>query len=315
MVMSTVHPLIILGSGPAGCTAAIYAARAGLSPLLIQGPEPGGQLTITKDVENFPGFLAIEGPDLMKHMREHAQHAGTHLVTDTITDVQFSAGQDPHKLFARDKLYQASAVILATGASAKWLGLDSEKAFRGFGVSACATCDGPLFKKKVVAVVGGGNTAVEEALFLTNHAKKVILIHRRDTLRAEHILQKRLKAHPDIEIMWNHVVEDIKGQDTPMKTITHLMLKNTQSGHVSDLPIQGLFIAIGHTPNTGFLKGHIALDPEGYVVGTTPGMHTEIPGVFTAGDVRDKVYRQAITAAGQGCMAALDAERYLRSRT
>lgn len=307
--------LIIVGSGPAGYTAAIYAARAGLAPLLISGPEPGGQLMITKDVENFPGFSAIEGPDLMVKMREHAQIMGTRFAEDTIVSVDFKTQGGLHRLIGQKQTYESQAIILATGATARWLGLESETKFRGFGVSACATCDGPFFKNKVVAVVGGGNTAVEEALFLTNHATKVYLIHRRDALRAEHVLQQRLLNHPKIDVIWNHVVSDIEGQDKPFKAITALDLKSTVNGAHQTLPVQGLFIAIGHVPNTNFLDNALKLDPEGYIIGTEPSMTTEIPGIFTAGDVRDKVYRQAITAAGQGCMAALDAEKYVSTLT
>ena len=304
--------LIIIGSGPAGYTAAVYAARAGLEPLLITGPEPGGQLMITKDVENYPGITSIEGPDLMNAMRDHARAMGTRFAEDTITAVNFGSQGGPHTLQGQKQTtYKTKTVIIATGASARWLGLTNETNFRGFGVSACATCDAPFFKNKVVAVVGGGNTAVEEALFLTHHASKIYLIHRRDALRAEHVLQQRLFNHPKIEVIWNHVVHDIEGQEQPFKAVTALDLQNTQTGMHQKLPVQGLFVAIGHVPNTTFLKDALKLDHEGYIIGTEPGMTTEIPGIFTAGDVRDKIYRQAITAAGQGCMAALDVERYL----
>ena len=303
------HNLLIIGSGPAGCTAALYAARAGLAPLLLRGPEPGGQLTITTDVENFPGFQAIQGPDLMKHMENQAEKAGATLASDTITRVAFKPGA--HQLIGHKTVYTAPTVIIATGASAKWLGLPSETHFRGFGVSACATCDAPFFKNKDVAVVGGGNSAVEEALFLTHHARHVYLVHRRDTLRAEHVLQKRLLEHPKITVVWNHVVAEIQGVDQPFRAVQNLRLNNTQTKAEKSLAVQGVFVAIGHTPNTDFLKGHLQRDSEGYIVGREPGMLTEVEGVFTAGDVRDKVYRQAVTAAGQGCMAALDAERYL----
>jgi thioredoxin reductase (NADPH) len=307
--------LIIIGSGPAGYTAAIYAARAGLTPLLISGPEPGGQLMITQDVENFPGFTSVEGPKLMATMKEHAQIMGTRFAEDTVVSVDFKTQGGLHRLTGQKQTYESQAIILATGATARWLGLESETKFRGFGVSACATCDGPFFKNKVVAVVGGGNTAAEEALFLTNHATKVYLIHRRDALRAEHVLQQRLFNHPKIEIIWNHVVSDIQGQDKPFKAITALDLQSTVNDAHQTLPVQGLFIAIGHVPNTKFLGNALKLDSEGYIIGTEPGMTTEVPGIFTAGDVRDKVYRQAITAAGQGCMAALDAEKYLSALT
>lgn len=309
--MATRH-LVIIGSGPAGYTAAIYAARAGLAPLLLKGPEPGGQLMITTDVENYPGFPSILGPDLMTAMGTHAEKAGTEIVEDRIQSVVFGNKEgDVHTLKGDKASYDARAVIIATGATAKWLGLEGEKTFRGFGVSACATCDGPFFKNKVVGVVGGGNTAVEEALYLTHHAEKVFLIHRRDQLRAEHVLQKRLLAHPKIEPLWHQVVDRVEGEEKPAKRLTQVQLKHTQTGDFTTLPLQGLFIAIGHKPNTDFLGAQLILDPEGYIVGCEPGMLTEIPGVFTAGDVRDKIYRQAITAAGQGCMAALDAQKYL----
>lgn len=305
------HDLIIIGSGPAGYTAGIYAARAGLNTLLIRGHEPGGQLMITTDVENFPGFASIQGPELMEKMAEHAKATGVVFANDHIQSARFAPLN--HQLLSAQKTYQAKTVIIATGAKAKWLEIPSEKMFRGFGVSACATCDAPFFKNKTVAVVGGGNTAVEEALFLTHHAKKVYLIHRRDKLRADHVLQKRLETNPAIEILWNHVVQEVCGETKPYKYVTGAKLQNTQSLETKDLTIDGLFIAIGHTPNTGFLKNSLKLDEEGYILGIPQGMQTEIPGVFTAGDARDKIYRQAITAAGQGCMAALEAERYLAS--
>ncbi|MEH0002570.1 MAG: thioredoxin-disulfide reductase [Holosporaceae bacterium] len=301
--------LIIIGSGPAGYTAGIYAARAGLDPLLIKGSEPGGQLMITTEVENWPGLTTVQGPDLMKNMEAHAKAVGVRFISDFVQKATFQAQN--HLLQGAKDSYTTKAVIIATGAQAKWLGLPSEEKFRGFGVSACATCDGPFFKEKTVAVVGGGNTAVEEALFLTHHAKKVYLIHRRDQLRADHVLQKRLLAHNKIEVLWNCVVDTIEGQEKPFKKVQTVHLKNTQDASTRALAVDGLFVAIGHTPNTGFLKGQLVLDSEGYIVGQEPGMLTEVEGVFTAGDVRDKVYRQAITAAGQGCMAALDAERYL----
>lgn len=307
--------LLIVGSGPAGCTAALYAARAGLKPTLVKGPEPGGQLTITTDVENFPGFLNVQGPDLMEKMEHQVKEAGTQLVQDRITDVAFHKTQHNtpthHTLYGIHHTYQAKAVILATGASAKWLDLPSEKHFRGFGVSACATCDAPFFRNKDVAVIGGGNTAVEEALHLTHHAKHVYLVHRRDTLRAEHVLQERLQKNPNVTILWNHVLTEVRGEDRPHKHVQAARLRHTKTHKEKALEVSGIFIAIGHKPNTDFVKSHLRTDNEGYIIGTSPGMHTEIPGVFTAGDVRDKIYRQAVTAAGQGCMAALDAARYL----
>ena len=307
-----IEKLVIVGSGPAGYTAGIYAARAGLNPLLIKGTEPGGQLMITTDVENFPGFTSVQGPELMQHMEAHAKATGVRLESDFITSTTLAADASGHHILKGAKAtYAAKTVIIATGAKARWLGLPSEKAFRGFGVSACATCDAPFFKDKVVAVVGGGNTAVEEALFLTHHAKKVYLIHRRDQLRADHVLQSRLLKHSKIEVLWSAVVHEIQGQEKPFKKVKTITLQSTKDQSLTKVDVDGVFIAIGHTPNTDFLKGQLKLDAEGYIVGKDPGMLTEVPGVFTAGDVRDKVYRQAITAAGQGCMASLDAERYL----
>ncbi len=300
--------ILIVGAGPAGYTAAIYAARAGLEPVLVRGPEPGGQLMITTDVENYPGFPTILGPALMEEMAVQATAVGTTFYEDTIQAVDFS--QKYKECVGQERLYQAPAVILTTGASARWLGLESETYFRGFGVSACATCDGFFFKGKRVAVVGGGNTAVEEALFLTHHAKEVVLIHRRDTLRAERILQKRLLSNSKVRVIWNSEVEEILGTDNP-KSVKNLQLRDNLRGTSSLLDIEGVFIAIGHTPNTTFLGDALSLDAEGYIRGHGTGMATEIPGVFAAGDVRDKIYRQAVTAAGQGCMAALDAEKYL----
>ena len=311
-----VEKLIIVGSGPAAYTAAIYGARAGLSPLLIQGAQPGGQLMITTDVENFPGFASIQGPDLMEKMADHAKKMGTRLQSDTIQRVVFAQDKhSPHKLFGLSGSYEAHAVIVATGASARWLGLESEKKYQGFGVSACATCDGPFFKNKRVAVVGGGNTAAEESLFLTNHATEVFLIHRRDQLRAEHVLQQQVLKHPKIKILWNQRVTMCHGNEKPFKHLTGLTLENTQDHSTQQLDVDGLFIAIGHTPNTSFLNGTLQLDAEGYIVGQRESMRTEIPGIFVAGDVKDKVYRQAITAAGQGCMAALDATHYVNALT
>lgn len=305
--------LLIIGAGPAGYTAAIYAARANLSPLLVAGMQPGGQLTITTDVENYPGFAdTIQGPWLMDQMQQQAQKVGTTIIHETITKVDFSAS--PFKCWSdNETVYEASTVIIATGASAKWLGLASEKAFRGFGVSGCATCDGFFFKGQTVAVIGGGNTAVEEALYLTHHAAKVYLIHRRDTLRAEKILQDRLLAHPKIEVIWNHQLDEVKGSENP-KSVTHILLKNTQNQALKTLQVQGVFIAIGHTPNTDVFKGHLSLDEGGYIMVEKGTTFTSVKGVFAAGDVQDKIYRQAVTSAGLGCMAALDAEKYLAER-
>jgi len=305
--------VLIIGSGPAGYAAAIYAARANLAPTLVSGMEPGGQLMITTDVENYPGFAdVIQGPWLMEQMRLQATHVGTTLVQDFITKVDFSNA--PFACWTEGGTqYQAESVIVATGAQAKWLGLESETKFRGFGVSGCATCDGFFFRGKEVAVVGGGNTAVEEALYLTNHASKVILIHRRGTLRAEKILQDRLFANPKVQVIWDHAVEEVIGSEMPL-SVTHLRLKNQLSGEIQVLPVDGLFVAIGHAPNTAIFKGQLEMDEEGYLLKHPATSETTIPGIFVAGDVADKVYRQAVTAAGMGCMAALDVARFLQEK-
>jgi thioredoxin reductase (NADPH) len=302
--------VLIIGSGPAGYAAAIYAARANLQPLLVTGLQPGGQLTITTDVENYPGFADIvQGPWLMEQMRKQAEHVGTRLVLDMITDIDLG-----HRPFVATgdsgDVYIGETAIIATGAQARWLGLPSEEVFRGFGVSACATCDGFFFRGKDVCVVGGGNTAVEEAIYLTNHARQVTLIHRRDALRAEKILQDRLFRNPKIDIVWDSVVEEILGEPEP-PTVTGVRLRNVRSGLARELPCDGVFIAIGHTPVTGFVAGQLPLDPEGYIITRPDSTETAIPGVYAAGDVRDKIYRQAVTAAGLGCMAALEAEKFL----
>jgi thioredoxin reductase (NADPH) len=302
--------ILIIGSGPAGYTAAIYAARANLEPLLVAGLEPGGQLTITTDVENYPGFAdVIQGPWLMEQMAAQAAHVGTRIVADVVVEVDFSTR--PFRCRGDSgATYVADAVILTTGAQARWLGLDSEQRLQGRGVSACATCDGFFYRGKRVAVVGGGNTAVEEALYLTHHADHVTLIHRRDALRAEKILQARLFAHPKISVIWNNVVEEILGGGAP-ETVVSARLRDVKTGAFTDLPVDGVFIAIGHTPNTAIFAGQVGMDAEGYVV-TVPGStRTSRPGVFAAGDVQDKVFRQAVTAAGTGCMAALEAEKFL----
>jgi thioredoxin reductase (NADPH) len=303
--------VLIIGSGPAGYTAAIYAARASLKPILVQGLQPGGQLTITTDVENYPGFAeVIQGPWLMEQMQKQAEHVGTQVVFDTISAVDLSrrpfvATGDSGDTFTGDTL------IIATGASARWLGLPSEETFRGGGVSACATCDGFFFRGKEVVVVGGGNTAVEEALYLTNHATRVTLIHRRDALRAEKILQERLFRNLKISVLWDSVVEEIVGDTTPHPLVKGVRVRNVKSGATQLLPTDGVFVAIGHTPNTELFRGQLAMDAEGYIA-TRPGtVETSVPGVFAAGDVQDRIYRQAVTAAGTGCMAALDAERFL----
>jgi thioredoxin reductase (NADPH) len=302
--------LIIIGSGPAGYTAAIYAARALLEPVLISGFQPGGQLMITTDVENYPGFAdVIQGPWLMEQMRLQAEHVGTRMVSDHITKVDLS--QRPFRIEGDSgETYTCDALIVATGAQAKWLGLPSEGLFQGFGVSACATCDGFFFRGKEVVVVGGGNTAVEEALYLSHLAAKVTLVHRRDTLRAERILQDRLFGHPKIEVVWNSAIDEICGSQNPT-SVTHVRLKNLVTGQLSELKTDGVFIAIGHKPSTELFAGQLDMKAGGYLL-TKPGTtETNIPGVFAAGDVADEVYRQAVTAAGMGCMAALETERYL----
>jgi len=302
--------VLIVGSGPAGYTAAIYAARANLAPRLVQGLEPGGQLSITTDVENYPGFAeAIQGPWLMEQMQAQAAAVGTDIVMDTIVDVDLS--QRPFQAVGDSgDRYTGDALIIATGAQARWLGLESEARFRGFGVSACATCDGFFFRDKEVAVVGGGNSAVEEAMFLTNFARKVTLIHRRDALRAEKILQDRLFRNPKIEMRWNAVVEEILGREDPLG-VTGVRLRDTVSGATDEIAVDGVFMAIGHDPATALFKNQVKTDAEGYIVTAPDSTATNRPGVFAAGDVKDKVYRQAVTAAGMGCMAALEAERFL----
>lgn len=306
--------VLVIGSGPAGYTAAIYAARANLKPILVQGMQPGGQLTITTDVENYPGFShVIQGPWLMEQMMQQAMHVGTEIIFDEIVSVDFKKHPFVAKSLSGEEI-TADTVIISTGASARWLEIPSEKEYRGFGVSGCATCDGFFYKGQEVAVVGGGNAAVEEALYLTNFASKVILIHRRDSLRAEKMLQDRLFKHEKIEVIWDHVIEEIMGEKLPTKKVTGLRLKNVKTNEIQELPIGGIFIAVGHTPNTGVFKDQITLDQEGYIVVSPGTTTTNIPGVFAAGDVVDKTYRQAVTAAGLGCMAALDAERYLSSK-
>jgi thioredoxin reductase (NADPH) len=302
--------VLIIGAGPAGYTAAIYAARANLQPIMVQGMQPGGQLTITTDVENYPGFAdVIQGPWLMEQMQAQAEHVGTKMVFDLITSVDFSKRPFVCTADSGD-VFVAETVVIATGAQARWLGLESEEKYRGFGVSACATCDGFFFRNKNIAIVGGGNTAVEEAIYLTNHADTVTLIHRRDSLRAERIMQDRLFANPKIRMLWNTAVEEIVGEQNPPR-VTGLKLKDTVTGAESELAIDGFFVAIGHTPVTDIFKGQITLDDDGYIVTKPDSTATNIPGVFAAGDVKDKVYRQAVTAAGMGCMAALEAEKFI----
>jgi thioredoxin reductase (NADPH) len=302
--------VIILGSGPAGYTAAIYAARAMLEPVVIQGNQPGGQMTITTDVENYPGFAeVVQGPWLMEQMQAQAAHVGTEIVMDHISKVELA--RRPFRLEGDSgDTYSCDALIIATGAQARWLGLPSEEKYKGYGVSACATCDGFFFKGKEVVIFGGGNTAVEEALFLTNFASKVTLVHRRDSFRAEKIMQERLFKNPKIEVVWNSVLHEVAGTDDP-KTVTGVKLKNVKTGKVSPLRVDGVFIAIGHEPATQLFKGQLEMKASGYLVTEPDSTRTSIPGVFAAGDVKDEVFRQAVTAAGMGCMAALEAERYL----
>jgi thioredoxin reductase (NADPH) len=302
--------VVIIGSGPAGYTAAIYAARAMLDPVLIQGIQPGGQLTITTDVENYPGFAdVIQGPWLMEQMEKQAQHVGTKIVTDMVTKLELASR--PFRLTCDSgDVYLADTVILATGAQARWLGMPSEEAFKGFGVSACATCDGFFYRGKEVIVVGGGNTAVEEALFLTNFATKVTVIHRRDAFRAERILQDRLFKNPKIKVIWDSAIEEIRGDEKPRK-VTGVRIRNVKSGAITALPADGVFIAIGHAPATELVAGQLKMKPSGYVEIAPHSTATSVAGVFAAGDVADETYRQAVTAAGLGCMAALEAERFL----
>jgi len=308
---STKHTkVLVLGSGPAGYTAAIYAARAMLKPILVFGSEPGGQMTTTTDVENFPGYSkVIQGPWLMEEMKGQAKSVGTEMIQDHISKVDLS--KKPFTATGDSgQIYTADSFIISTGAQARWLNLKSEQEYRGFGVSACATCDGFFFKEKEVAVVGGGNAAVEEAIFLTKFASKVKLIHRRNELRAEKMLQEKLKANKKIEIIWDSVVEEVLGAKNP-KSVNGIKIKNVKTNKVTDLKVDGLFIAIGHDPATSIFKGQLKMDKEGYIITKPDSTVTNVPGIFAAGDVKDKIFRQAITAAGMGCMSALEAEKYL----
>ena len=310
MSKTTHTKVVIIGSGPAGYTAAIYAARAMLEPILLQGIQPGGQLTITTDVENYPGFAdVIQGPWLMEQMVKQAEHVGTRIVTDHVMKVDL--GSRPFKLICDSgDIYLADALIVATGAQARWLDLPSEQKFKGYGVSACATCDGFFYRNKEVIVIGGGNTAVEEALFLTNFASKVTVVHRRDAFRAEKILQERLFKHPKIDVIWDSALDDVLGHDNPMK-VRGVRLKNVKTGAVTEHNADGVFIAIGHSPASELFAGQLEMKGSGYIVTAAHSTATSVPGVFAAGDVTDDIFRQAVTAAGQGCMAALEAEKFL----
>jgi thioredoxin reductase (NADPH) len=303
--------MLIIGSGPAGLSAAIYGARAMMEPIVVQGLQPGGQLTITTDVENYPGFRdVIQGPWLMQEMQAQAEHVGTRMMWDTIVSVELDKGSPFRAIGDSGDVYEGDTLVIATGAQAKWLGVPGEMELGGKGVSACATCDGFFYRGKKVAVIGGGNTAVEEALYLTNHSDDVTLIHRRDSLRAERILQERLFKHPKIKVLWNKVVESFEG-DPLSGGLTHLVLKDSESGETSDFHCDGAFVAIGHAPSTELFKGKLDMDDGGYLLVEPGTPKTAIPGVFACGDVMDHTYRQAVTAAGTGCMAALDAERFL----
>jgi thioredoxin reductase (NADPH) len=310
MADTITSPVLIIGAGPAGYTAAIYAARAALKPVLVAGLQPGGQLTITTDVENYPGFAdVIQGPWLMEQMRKQAEHVGTRVIEDIVTAIDLS-GRPFRATGDSGTRYLADSVVIATGAQARWLGIPSERKLQGFGVSACATCDGFFFRGKRVAVIGGGNSAVEEALYLTHHAAEVTLVHRRDSLRAEKILQQRLFANPKITVVWDHVVDEILGTEDP-PGVTGLRLRHARTGLAQELALDGVFVAIGHTPTTALFRGQLEMDAEGYIVTAPDSTRTSVPGVFAAGDVQDKVFRQAVTAAGTGCMAALEAEKFL----
>jgi len=305
--------MLIIGSGPAGYTAAIYAARASLKPTIVTGMQAGGQLTITTDVENYPGFAdAVQGPELMEAMRQQAENVGTDIIYDLITEVDLKA--TPKRAVGDSgTVYTADTIVIATGAQARWLGLESEEKFNGYGVSACATCDGFFYRGKEVVVIGGGNTAVEEALYLANICSKVTIVHRRDEFRAEKILSDRLAKTENIEIMWDSVLEEVVGEEDPLG-VTGVKLKNVKTDKISALSVHGVFIAIGHTPSTELFKGQLSMDEEGYLFKKPDSTQTDIPGVYAAGDVTDKIYRQAVTAAGMGCMAALEAEKFIAEK-
>jgi len=312
--MTTKHTqILIIGSGPAGYSAAIYAARANLKTTVVAGLQPGGQLTITTEVENYPGFAdVIQGPWLMEQMQVQAAHVGAEIIQDIITRVDFSAR--PFQAWSDDGTdYTADTVIIATGAQARWLGIPSEQKFQGGGVSACATCDGFFYRGKRVAVIGGGNSAVEEALFLTNFASEVTVVHRRDTFRAEKILQDRLFKNPKVKVIWDHAVDEITGTENP-NLVTGLRIKSTKDGTTQEIPVDGVFIAIGHDPATKIFQGHVKMDEAGYILTAPDSTTTDIPGVYAAGDVKDKIFRQAITAAGMGCMAALEAAKFIEAQ-
>lgn len=307
--------VLIIGAGPAGYTAAIYAARANMKPILVQGMQPGGQLTITTDVENYPGFADIvQGPWLMEQMAAQAVKVGTECIFDLITDVDFSQQPFRCKADSGDE-FIADSVIIATGAQAKWLGIPSEKHFQGFGVSGCATCDGFFFKGKEVVVVGGGNSAMEEALYLTHHASKVTLVHRRHEFRGEWVLRDRVKSHPKINVIWDSIVDEIVGEEQPARAVTGVKLRNVKTDQVTLLPTDGVFVAIGHSPATAVFKGKVDMDETGYILTKPDSTATSVTGVYAAGDVKDKIFRQAVTAAGMGCMAALEAERFLTAQS
>ena len=307
------HKVIIIGSGPSGYTAALYNARANLEPILFTGLEQGGQLMMTTDVENYPGFPeGLLGPDMMDKFKQQAERFGTVIIPKHITKVDFS--ERPYKLWAEDELYQAESVIISTGATAKWLGIPSEEEYKGYGVSACATCDGFFFRDKEVIVIGGGDSAMEEATFLTKFAKKVYIVHRRDSFRASKIMQERALGNPKIEAIWNSTVDEILGTQAPEKKVTGVRLKNINTGETKEMPIDGIFLGIGHKPNTDIFKDWLDMDELGYINVQPFSTKTKIPGIFAAGDVTDRTYRQAITAAGMGCMAAIDAEKYIEEK-